>query len=33
VNLKLMKGKIWIAGDFNAPLPDDVLAAFEGADE
>jgi len=25
-----MKGKIWIADDFDAPLPDDVVAAFEG---
>lgn len=24
------KGKIWIADDFNAPLPDDLLDAFEG---
>ena len=29
-----MKGKIWIAEDFDAPLPDDLLALFEGgADE
>ena len=27
----LMKGKIRIADDFDAPLPDDILAAFEGA--
>jgi prevent-host-death family protein len=26
----LMKGRIRIADDFNAPLPDDVLATFEG---
>ena len=26
------KGKVWIAPDFNDPLPDDVLNAFEGAD-
>jgi len=26
-----MKGKISIHGDFNAPLPDDVLNDFEGA--
>jgi prevent-host-death family protein len=26
----LMKGKIRIADDFNAPLPDDLLATFEG---
>ena len=25
-----MKGKIQIADDFDAPLPDDLLAAFEG---
>jgi prevent-host-death family protein len=24
------KGRIWIAPDFDAPLPDDVLDAFEG---
>jgi prevent-host-death family protein len=24
------KGKIWIAPDFQAPLPDDILDAFEG---
>lgn len=23
------KGKIWIADDFNAPLPDELLDAFE----
>lgn len=28
--LGLLKGKIKVAGDFNAPLPDDVLASFEG---
>jgi prevent-host-death family protein len=27
----LLKGKIWIAGDFDAPLPEDVLEAFEGS--
>ena len=26
------KGKIWIADDFDAPLPEDVLAGFEGSD-
>lgn len=26
----LLKGKIWIADDFDAPLPDEILAAFEG---
>jgi len=25
-----LKGKLRIADDFDAPLPDDVLAAFEG---
>jgi prevent-host-death family protein len=25
-----MKGRIWIADDFDAPLPDDIQAAFEG---
>lgn len=25
-----LKGKIWIAPDFDAPLPEDILAAFEG---
>ena len=24
------RGKIWIADDFDAPLPNDVLADFEG---
>ena len=26
----LLKGKIWIAGDFDAPLPEDVLQSFGG---
>lgn len=26
----LLKGKIWIAKDFDAPLPPEVLAAFRG---
>ena len=26
----MLKGKIHIADDFDAPLPDDILAAFEG---
>jgi prevent-host-death family protein len=26
------RGKIWIADDFNAPLPDDLLKAFYGGD-
>jgi prevent-host-death family protein len=25
-----LKGKVRIADDFDAPLPDDVIAAFEG---
>jgi prevent-host-death family protein len=25
----LMKGKIWIADDFDAPLPEDILRLFE----
>ena len=28
--LGLLKGKIKVAADFNAPLGDDVLASFEG---
>jgi prevent-host-death family protein len=28
--LGLYKGQIWIADDFNAPLPDDILAGFWG---
>lgn len=24
------KGKIWVAPDFQTPLPDDILDAFEG---
>jgi prevent-host-death family protein len=31
--LGIDKGRIWIARDFTAPLPKDVLAAFEGAPE
>jgi prevent-host-death family protein len=30
LRLGLMKGKIKIADDFNAPLPEDVVAMFEG---
>ncbi|KWH52942.1 type II toxin-antitoxin system Phd/YefM family antitoxin [Burkholderia semiarida] len=25
-----MEGEVWIADDFDAPLPDDLLDAFEG---
>jgi prevent-host-death family protein len=28
--LGILKGKIVVADDFDAPLPEDVLAAFEG---
>lgn len=31
--LGIDKGRIWIAHDFTAPLPEGVLAAFEGAPE
>ena len=30
IRFGLMKGEIWIAEDFDAPLPEDVLADFEG---
>lgn len=30
VRFGLLKGEIWIADDFDAPLPDNVLAGFEG---
>jgi prevent-host-death family protein len=26
----LMKGKLWIAEDFDEPLPEEILAAFRG---
>lgn len=26
----ILKGKIWIADDFDAPLPEEILRAFEG---
>ena len=28
--LGFMKGKVWIADDFDAPLPDDLQKLFEG---
>ena len=31
--LGLLKGKIWVAKDFDAPLPDDLLDLFEGKGE
>lgn len=30
--LGVLAGRIWMAEDFDAPLPDDVLADFEGRD-
>jgi hypothetical protein len=30
--LGLYRGKIWMADDFDGPLPDDILAAFYGED-
>jgi antitoxin (DNA-binding transcriptional repressor) of toxin-antitoxin stability system len=30
IHFGVMKGKVSIAADFDAPLSDDVLAAFEG---
>ncbi len=30
LRLGLLEGKGWIADDFDAPLPDDLLAQFEG---
>ncbi len=30
INFGALKGKGWIADDFDAPLPDDLLALFEG---
>jgi prevent-host-death family protein len=27
------EGKIWMADDFDDPLPDDIMAGFEGRDE
>jgi hypothetical protein len=28
----LLKGKIWVADDFDAPLPPEILAEFEEGD-
>jgi len=30
--LGLYRGQIWMADDFDAPLPDDILAGFYGED-
>ena len=27
------EGKVWIADDFDEPLPEDIMAGFEGRDE
>ena len=27
------EGKVWMADDFDDPLPDDIMAGFEGCDE
>jgi prevent-host-death family protein len=29
--LGTLKGKVWVAEDFDAPLPDDLLDLFEGS--
>ena len=31
--LDLDKGRLWIVEDFDAPLPEEILAAFEGKGE
>jgi len=33
IRFGLMRGEVEIADDFDTPLPDDLLAAFEGRDE
>jgi prevent-host-death family protein len=30
LNLGFDRGRIWVADDFDAPLPEDLQAAFEG---
>jgi len=30
INFGALQGKGWIADDFDAPLPDEILAQFEG---
>jgi antitoxin (DNA-binding transcriptional repressor) of toxin-antitoxin stability system len=30
IKFGVLKGKVRIAADFDAPLPDEILAAFEG---
>jgi len=29
IKFGLMKGQIWVADDFDAPLPDEILSEFE----
>lgn len=31
--LGIDKGRVWVADDFNAPLPDEILREFEGVHE
>lgn len=33
IKLGTLKGKIWIADDFNAPLDDELLDLFEGKND
>jgi len=33
IRFGLLEGKGWIADDFDAPLPDDLQALFEGRDD
>jgi prevent-host-death family protein len=33
IKFGLMKGQIWIANDFDDPLPDDLLAALTDSDK
>jgi prevent-host-death family protein len=28
----LLKGKIWVADDFDAPLPQEILQSFDGSE-
>ncbi|MES2125801.1 MAG: type II toxin-antitoxin system prevent-host-death family antitoxin [Pseudomonadota bacterium] len=30
IKFAVLKGAMWVADDFDAPLPDDVIAEFEG---
>jgi hypothetical protein len=33
IRFGLLEGQGWIADDFDAPLPDEILAQFEGRDD